>query len=578
MADAFGQLLYLEDRRSTDDPYKGELILNKLGSMDTHGVYHFTIPENMRSLKLEKCKFVYDVDIDSNYVPDNGFHAKTVKRWHLYLYENRIFDSFDINEYSWFDHFKKKLNKSDATQCLDMFPQGHYDDRDVDAAELKTAKFSRQNISLVENRHQYAKKYWRKGDSKISFSSDPSAGSFEYERLTYRHSVRAPISHGLASQPRVIPSNVKISMDLELNTIANSMLKIGDYQLCRTKWTQGAEDAFKLPFHPALKVVKKEVDHTDLEGCDCAEKHADYELIQEIKSVSEMTLDDIALAEKPIDEWTDAEAKNVELYATEVTSTSDPTPKKATTWKNHRVTWREAVIEKVVDPDTDIEWIEFYWRNLLSPESHPEISNIMLEHVFIHSGKAERPLTMGKKGVGVIPFLYPRMVSHAFPVNSRSHTFNISTGPLPHMIILSGMSHDRYATASFDECMTKTSMIDPEFEIEEFTIFINHREALRTPWRKPLDHFLNLMIQNGRSSNRIDVGGGMDFGKFKSENWMVPIVFDDEAGMNGVVDVRVTFKKQTTRRWDLLKMLVPVEELRIDTERKSKLPILFAHF
>ena len=58
MADAFGQLLYLTDRRNTDDPYKGELILQKLGVLERDGVYHFDVPENQRSLKLENCKFV----------------------------------------------------------------------------------------------------------------------------------------------------------------------------------------------------------------------------------------------------------------------------------------------------------------------------------------------------------------------------------------------------------------------------------------------------------------------------------------------------------------------------------------
>jgi hypothetical protein len=576
MADAFGQLLYLEDRRATDDPYKGELILNKLGSEDTTGVYTFSVPENLRSLKLEKCKFVYDVDIDSNYVPDNGFHAKTIKRWHLYLYESRIFDSFDINEYTWFDHFKKKLNKSGATQCLDMFPQGHYDDRELHADELVGERFSRQDISLIENRHQYAKKYWKRDPTKISFSSDPSAGSFSYERLTYKHSIRAPIAHGLASQPRVIPSGVKISMELELNTMANSLLKVDDYQLCRTKWSEATHEAFKRPFHPSLKKNTITENHTTFEECDCVDKHGDYETIQEIKNVSDMTPDDIAVAAKSIDDLTADEAKDATLYATKPASANDSSPVAGDSWKAHQVSWRQAVTEKTTDPDTQIEYIEFYWKNNLNPTDLPKLSNLMLEHVFVHSSKAERPLTNGKKGVAVIPFLYSRSLSHAFPVNTRSHTFHISQGALPHMILLTGIPHERYAAPSFEHCLTKTSMIDPDFEIEEFTIFVNHRESLRTPWRKPLDHYMNLMIQNGRSSNRIDVGGGMDFEKFKSENWMVPIIFDDEAGMNGVVDVRITFKKPTTRRWDLLKTIVPVEELHIDTERKSKLLILFA--
>ena len=256
MASAFGQLLYLEDRRVTDDPYKGELILNKLGTLDRHGAYHFTVPENLKSLKLENCRFVYDVDIDSNFVPDNGFHSKMVKRWLLYLYETRIFDSFDINEYTWFNHFKTKLNKSGVTQCLDMFPMGHYDDRDLDATELVDEPFSRiPGMSLIENRHQYASRVWKKAESKISFCSDNNAGSYDYERLTFRHSLRAPISHGLASQPRVIPSNVKISMELELNTIGHSQIKVDDYQLCRIPWSENAEEAFKKPFNSNLKQI-----------------------------------------------------------------------------------------------------------------------------------------------------------------------------------------------------------------------------------------------------------------------------------------------------------------------------------
>ena len=57
MADAFGQLLYLKDRQVTDDPYKGELIVNKLGTLDRWNTYHFDVPENQKSLKLESCKF-----------------------------------------------------------------------------------------------------------------------------------------------------------------------------------------------------------------------------------------------------------------------------------------------------------------------------------------------------------------------------------------------------------------------------------------------------------------------------------------------------------------------------------------
>ena len=104
--------------------------------------------------------------------------------------------SWDMN------HFKVKLNKSDATQCLDMFPQGHWDDRDLDSNELIGKPFPRlKNMTLVENRHQYAKKIWKRGQQVqgIRFSTDPTAGTYDYERLVYRHSLRAPISHGLTS-------------------------------------------------------------------------------------------------------------------------------------------------------------------------------------------------------------------------------------------------------------------------------------------------------------------------------------------------------------------------------------------
>ena len=576
--------MYLEDRRVTDDPYKGELILNKLGTLDRHGVYHFTVPENLKSLKLENCRFVYDVDIDSNFVPDNGFHAKMVKRWLLYLYETRIFDSFDINEYTWFNHFKTKLNKSGVTQCLDMFPGGHYDDRDLDAAELVDEPFSRiEGMSLIENRHQYAARVWKKAESKISFSSDANAGSYEYERLTFRHSLRAPISHGLASQPRVIPSNVRISMEIELNTIGHSQLKVDDYQLCRIPWSEAAEDAIKKPYNASLKRTWMKKEHVDFANCDCDEHADEYELIHEIKDVADITVEDLALAGKSFDDMSEEERKTAGIYAHTVEGTGETAKTvKADSWRKHSVSWRAADYETVTVEDeatgVSLDYIQFYWLNERNPNNFPDISNIMLEHCFVHSGKAERPLTNGKKGVGVIPFLYPRLTSHAFPVNTRSHTFNISTGPLPHMIILTGLPHSRYSAASFDTCLTKTTMIDPDFEIEEFTIFVNHREAFRSPWRKPLDHYLNLLNHNGRSNNRLDIGGGMDFDKFVSENWMVPLVFDDEAGMNGVIDVRITFKKAVTTRWDLLKMVVPVEELRIDTTRRSNIFLLIYLF
>jgi len=565
MAQAFGQLLYLTDKKTTDDPYKGELIVYKLGVEERRGVYHFDVPEDKRSLKIENCMFVYDIDIDSNFVPDNGFHAKMVKRWLLLLNDTRVFDSFDLNEYTWFNHFKTKLNKSDETQCLDMFPSGHFDDRDLDAAELSGKRLLRNGKTLVDNRQQYGKKIWKKGDQKITISEAQAARSFDYERLSYRYSIRAPIAHGLASQPRVIPALTKTAIELEFNDIANSHMQISDYQECRIPF-ESIEDyaeIFKAPFSKNLKTLEKTAYHNELDQCDCVEKADTYDSIDEIG-------EDGTIVEHKEEGFSSAT-----LYAVS-TGTGGATTK-AATWKKHRVTWSEAETGELSVPDPDYpadarknrNYTTFFWKHEISPKTLPKVENLMFEMCFVNSGAHERPLTNGQKGVGVIPFMYPKMTTKKFPENTRSMLFNIHQGVFPQLIILTGMPSRRYNLPILSECPTKTSMVDPDFKIVEFVVYINHRVAFRTPWTEPLDHYLNMIKANGRLSNVLDLGGGMDFEKFKSENWMVPLVFDDDAGLGGLIDVKITFEKDTPERWDFMVMKVPVEELHIDRERKS---------
>ena len=559
MAAQFGKLLYLADRKDSDDPYKGEIMVKRLGTMDRPSTYLFDVPEDKRALKLEECRFTYSLDVNDNYLPDNSMHAKLFKRLVLTLHDRRIFDAFDLNEYTFFNLAKIKLNESDAAQNIELFPMGHFDAHELHAAELKdpSRKLVRNGLTIIENRQQYAKKIWKHAPSKIALSDKVGAAQYEYERLIHRYSIRAPVAHGIASQRRVIPAGTKCALEVELNTNAHFLMEIDKYQTCRIPTSLLVNDlAFSYPYNKNLKLK----DHSY--KCD-------------VKNLCECTI------KKETGEYD----KILPLFGEEIDEVEDPSVyDKTGTDTNGNSTWSAHIVYKKIpdikpavlvydenypnDKDKATSYTEFGWKSELHPEARPFVDNFMFQSVFVNAGAAERPLTTGKKGVASIPFYYPKLTAKPFPVGHQSATITVSTGLLPHMLWITGMPHNQYSSPDFQTCMTKTTMHDPDFKIDEFTVFINHKQAYRTPWKEPIDHYLNFLTMNGRLHNK-GLGGGIDFFKFQKENWMVPIIFDDSAGLTAVVDVQITFSKPVDKLWDLLVMKIPIEDVEIDMIRKG---------
>jgi len=559
MAAEFGKLLYLENVAESDDPYKGEMMVKRLGTMDRPDVYYFEVPEDKRSLKLEECRFTYELDVPSNYVPDNSLHAKVIRRIVLAFHDQRTFDSFDLNEYSIFNLAKIKLNESDDAQNLELFPMGHFDARELHARELNDSKnrLVRNGLTIVQNRQQYAEKIWQSQREKINFSTASNQPDFDFEREVHRYSIRAPISHGLASQRRVIPIGTKTSIEVELNTNAHFLMELDEYQYCRTAFNNISQ-APVWPFNQNLKMKSVIVPCTVAARCECAAKL----ITGEYDKVAAILVDG-----QPPPRSVDAA-----IYSLD----KNDDGKTYKTWKEHKIfktiPWFEPLVVKdPLYPDDltkDTFYAKFGLKKKLAPENTPTLRDFMLESVFVNAAKAELPLTTGKKGVAALPFFYPKLIAKPFPQGVQSATINVSSGMLPHMLLITGMSHNQYAHPNFEMCTTKTTLNDPEFKIVDFTIFVNNRPAFRSPWKHNLDHYINFLTHNGRLKNK-GLGGGIDFFKFQNENWLVPLVFDDSAGLTGVVDVCITFDRPLQKHWDLLVMKIPVEDLHIDMIRKG---------
>ena len=152
------------------------------------------------------------------------------------------------------------------------------------------------------------------------------------------------------------------------------------------------------------------------------------------------------------------------------------------------------------------------------------------------------------------------------PAGQRTYDIVLSDGVFPHMLILSGMSYKRRMSIGTEICGTKTQMYEPNFEIEQMIIYIDNNEAYRSPWNSPLDFYLNYLKHTGRYFNKA-IGGSVDFFRFQTENWCVPLRFDDRRGRRGLVTAQITFRAELTSSWDAFVTKIPVEDLMLDRSK-----------
>lgn len=583
MVENFGSLLYYVKKKKHDDLFTGYKVVVRLATNPNDETREFIIPSDKLAVKLDKCTFLVSMTIPENYVPDNGFAAKMVQKFGFNILDNEIFSAYtDGLEYPLLNFFIKKLNFSPKAQEIEMFPEGHYDAYDCDGGELLTRLVKSNGKNLVENRQQYAVEKWitQVEDIKIGQNQD----AVPYDRLEHTYTSRSHISHGLARQKRVIPPNSKVSFEVELADAKSYLMKTSDYQKCRTllkncfeKKADGQME--RKQFFPYNSTSIEMIDdvriHEFKAECDCVTSAEDAAAMTTKFDTEEYT------------GW-----EQLRYAGQEKVKTDEKTKVfgKGANFKAHKVFCKTPRFETYTDED-DVDYIIFYAKvseetSTKRMSSREIVDKMQIETHFVNPKSDEKPLTTGVKGVCKIPFYYPRLQTQACLPGRIQYSVTVSTGPLPEMILLTGMPHSRRKYPSFDLCRTKFTMLGENFKIKEFEIFVDNNYEFGTPWKSPRDHYINFLKHNGRFENKA-IGEGVDFFQFINENWFVPMSFSDRAGQNATVEVRITFEepiqyqKESNKEeepWDVFYMRMPVDDLILDANRgrkSSKYVILF---
>jgi hypothetical protein len=538
---SYGKLLYYDQKTSDclDDPNRGRKVLPRLGRNDCIGKVRFIVPDDKTALSLEESNFTYKLQMPTNYVPDNDVCAKMVKKLEVSILDNRLFSSFDDHEYTFFNLFALKLNVSPLAQDCELFSQGRFDHHESDSAEL-TKILPRNGLTIAENRQQYAVRKWVPSKTRFAFHSGGAALTYEVE--TDEYEFRAPIVHGLAKQGRVMPPGARVQLEVTLADQGRCLMELGPKATCRMLLHEARQVSW--PLAAGLESRTSTRTHGTAESCDCADsKHdsGEYSGIEEILKVGGPT------------PYTDGELRKVYDKVT------------ADAFRPHKVDHNHFRYE------TDGEHAIFKMNYTLESGAIMEPLEYSLESVFcMNTTKGQSPLTTGAKGVGAIPFYYPSLKRKILDPGLRVYTdIEISAGPLPKMLVITGMAHERFESCDFQKTVTKTGLNGDGFKIKSFTIFRDHLPAFCSTWTSAHQHYLNFMKHNGRWANKA-VAMGQDFFGFRDECWMVPLFFDDHVGNTGLITLRIEFEETLTERWNLLHFHVPVNELHLDAKRLGK--------
>ncbi|CAG5096498.1 Oidioi.mRNA.OKI2018_I69.XSR.g14646.t1.cds [Oikopleura dioica] len=490
------------------------------------------MPENFGNL------LYYTNDVNCNDDPYKGLKVLT-KQGTADCNDRVIFDVPD-------DKAALKLD-----ECMFQFkmtiPENFVPDNDVHAKIVK-----KLDVKILDNRifssfdtHEYT--FFNHFITKLNYSPLAQecelfpSGRFDSldpdsEELTTIQVRRNGLN--LAENRRqVLPSGSRPNFEVYLNEQGNVLMEVEKYTKCRMT-VPGINSLTTGDLPPNIKTIDSERAHATKADCDCTDekyRSGKYKNLKQIQAKGEVI-----------------ETVLSKLYGSD-------------TFKAH--SFDEAVAS--VTMDTEDERYGYIWMDLkLDPKSTVEVKDYILEAAYCEPGKEEKPLSTGVKGEGVIPFFYPRFTRKTLPVGLSQHDIELSTGPLPKMIIITGMPHGRYDGHNFRLCTTKTSMIDEKFRIKSFTVFVDNRPAFRSPWTTAQEHYINYMKHNGRWANKA-VALGQDFFAFQKYNWMVPLFFDDRVGSTGIVTVRIEFEENLEEHWDACIMKIPRNELFLDANRNE---------
>ena len=556
--DTYGRLLYYSGMPSTDDPYKNYKTLFRLGDEEVTNQVRFIVPEDPEALKLDKFMFVATLEAPSNYVPQNDWHSKLIKSFAIRILDCTPDNSRDFIEYPIISHYQRKLNLSTEAQETELFPMGIYDSRDVDGDKLtKTFLKTKPHVNLAQNRLRYGTEKWSGALTETpilkplagSTIVNPSVGLYKYDRQSFVYHVRSPIAHGLCRQPRVLPTSSRLQFEIVKHSSNMVYTRFHKYQKCRMMKADLEPLLDNWPFADDLELKTKTENHRVIGECNCTELAALGKELK-IKQLKEGRFFNLVENEDDLKFLYDRTLNDKNKYEY---------------WQPHSVEYECLRTEEADDPRYMYFW-KYYEMN---PDMPVNLTEHMLESVYCMPSKAEKPIAISSKRAK-IPFLLSQFKIINLAAGLKSYTLNLNQGVLPHMIIISGMSYRRRQEAGFDKSITKTSLTESGFEIEEMVIYIDNREAFRSPWKTKMDHYLNYLIHNGRFNNKA-IGGCVDFDEFCEENWIVPLKFDDRHRTHGLVTAKITFKDNLRFSWDAFVTKVYLEKLIMDGQKKGLL-------
>jgi hypothetical protein len=537
-------LAYQSD--AVEDPYEGYKVVSRLPTYDCPDMVRFEVPEHPLGLSLKDSKLKAKFTIPSNYVPDNDVLAKAIQKFDLIIQNTKLFASFDPAEYATYSHINCKLNKSIFAQEVEMFYEGRYDSYDVDGDELDKYELKLSGEKAVDNRQKYAKRIWKTSPEKMEgFDKDANSLDIEYDELFHQYEVRAPIMHGLARQPRLIPSKIKVAIELVMNKQSYPLMRHSRFTLCRANEKKIRD--LEYPYPDDVQLIEVSDVHKSFRECDCNEKLATKEYTRVIEN--------FVKGQKKLDTVDEVIAE--------------------TSFRSH--TYYKKVVKTVIvaqqtGVSMDNRIIYFAREKNLDPEKNFSPDDFQLESVFKKAScKDEIPLSGSSKNNIYIPFYYPKFLRKTLDPGKEVYNEELCTGPSPRMVILSGMPYTQINQPTFNKCMTRTSMTDPKFTIKELTIFKDGDNAYQTPYNSPVQHYLHFLKQKNENwneaANRLE--GGEDFFTYRDQHWMFPIAFDDAVGTNGTIKAKIQFEEPLTEKYDVTIMRIPYHELHINRETKG---------
>ena len=380
--DEFGRLLYYsKNEKESQDPYKGYKIVHKLGTEECEGTIRFRVPEDKCSIQLDRCMFLCALEAPENYVPDNDFHAKMIKSLRISIMDNKIFDSYCDQECAFFSKIMTKLNFSSDAQEVEMFPEGRYDSRDVDGAELGYKRVKHDGKLLKAHRQKYAEEIWKPAGT-IAICNDLTAKP--YEELSFRYHIRTPIKHGICQQKRAMPSGSRLLFEIKLNKQSACLLQQSDFVKCRMKKKDMDTFQNNVNFHKDVLLVKTVEEHRLAKDCSCA-RYIAAGLELEYEQIKDGNYDEI-----------DSSNKAQVLAMTSLDMNEDGKTYK--TWQKHKCIYK---IIKVSQETVDNEEYVYFWKKKsLDPEDWPKITNHLIETVYCRAGEGERPIqSKGNKNI-----------------------------------------------------------------------------------------------------------------------------------------------------------------------------------